>query len=609
MSILIDKVRIKGFRGIQRLELTLPRITILIGPNNSGKTSIIKAIQLVIGDYIRYLSEEDFYISQDGHKATEIIVDLRIIPINEQGARSSVFSEVWASAFGFMIQAETDGTQYVALRARVSSSVTKSGYECLRYYLKKWTEIALFDSPIVQETKINTRQQNIHFVGIEAQRDLYKELHEKTSFVGKILSSIQYNTKDIEALEDLIKEVNESTISKSPELEGLRSQLGKLNDSFGSSGTTEITPFPKKLRDLSKNFNVNFGHDAQNNFSIEYHGMGTRSWASILTVRSFIELMIERYARESEPFLPLVAAEEPEAHLHPNAQKTLYQQLTDIKGQIIVSTHSPYLITMADPLFLRSLKITINGCQCMQLTTRDVEDMRQIKRQVIHSHGDILFAKAIILCEGETEAQALPMLLEKKFNKTANELNVAIIGVGGSGAHYKPFLTLVNDFNIPVYIFSDGEYKARRDLLKTWNEVFKEDIKLDNHPSITILGDTDFEGYLLKEGFDKLVEDAILSVEGEQFIDNWIRKKDGTQRKPISDPTNICSQCKQSLPIKILRNYKANEGRSQAIQDILDAGKTKYSPVITKKLCELNNAALPSKIIEFFDKLKIGIGL
>lgn len=54
MGIQVDVLRINGFRGIENLEITLPKVAILFGQNNAGKTSIIKALQLVLGD--RYLS-------------------------------------------------------------------------------------------------------------------------------------------------------------------------------------------------------------------------------------------------------------------------------------------------------------------------------------------------------------------------------------------------------------------------------------------------------------------------------------------------------------------------------------------------------------------------
>jgi putative ATP-dependent endonuclease of OLD family len=87
MNILIDTIRVAGFIGIKNLEVSLPRITVLIGTNNSGKTSLIKALQLAIGDYARFLSEEDFHIASDDERAKEILVDIRVIPVDDDGNR------------------------------------------------------------------------------------------------------------------------------------------------------------------------------------------------------------------------------------------------------------------------------------------------------------------------------------------------------------------------------------------------------------------------------------------------------------------------------------------------------------------------------------------
>ena len=78
MNILIDTVRIAGFRGISDLEISLSRVTVLIGTNNSGKTSLLKALQLALGDYSRQLSEEDFHIGIDDKRVPEILIDVRI---------------------------------------------------------------------------------------------------------------------------------------------------------------------------------------------------------------------------------------------------------------------------------------------------------------------------------------------------------------------------------------------------------------------------------------------------------------------------------------------------------------------------------------------------
>ncbi|MDC9567309.1 ATP-dependent endonuclease, partial [Pseudoalteromonas sp. GAB2316C] len=153
----------------------------------------------------------------------------------------------------------------------------------------------------------------------------------------------------------MVAEINKEAIKKSEPLKELKSHLDNLNQSFSGSGRTELTPFPKKIRDLSKRFSVHFGDSEKSSFSMEYHGMGTRSWASMLAVKAFTELMAKKHRKEFEPFFPIIAAEEPEAHLHPNAQRTLFQQLEDTAGQTIISTHSPYLAGMSDLRDLRGL--------------------------------------------------------------------------------------------------------------------------------------------------------------------------------------------------------------------------------------------------------------
>ncbi|HFZ1662987.1 TPA: DUF2813 domain-containing protein, partial [Klebsiella aerogenes] len=78
MSILINCVRISGFRGISEVEVELGRVAILLGTNNAGKTSFLKSLQLALGDYQRYFSDEDFHIDSTGRKVDEVIVDLMI---------------------------------------------------------------------------------------------------------------------------------------------------------------------------------------------------------------------------------------------------------------------------------------------------------------------------------------------------------------------------------------------------------------------------------------------------------------------------------------------------------------------------------------------------
>ncbi|WP_338637712.1 AAA family ATPase [Spirobacillus cienkowskii] len=611
MSILIDTIRIAGFRGIKNLEISLSNVTILIGANNSGKTSILKALHLALGDYFRYLSEEDFHINLDENRVQEIIVDVKIIPVDNNKNRTQLFNDNWAMEFSDNIQTELNGDQFFAIRTKVASNIINKGsFDCKRTTLKKWPSLNEWLTEKNIESKISNRIENIKFISIDAQRDIHTELKEKNSFVGRVLSQIKYNQEEVNKLESLIQNINHEAVSKSHDLNSLKTNLEKLNQSFHGSGNAEITPFPKKVRDLSKHFSIHFGENPNNTFSMEYHGMGTRSWASILTVKSFTDLMVEKNAEESKAFFPIIAAEEPEAHLHPNAQKTLYRQLVESEGQIIVSTHSPYLAAIASQSELRYLKKSSDNIVALFLSSElDTESKRKIQREVIYSRGEILFARALILCEGETEAQALPTLFHKYFGKESFEMGINFIGVGGSGNKYFPFLSFAKDFSIPVYIFSDGEKKTRDDLKKVYDKVYgSTDEEIKNYPNITTLDGTDFEGYLISTNYREIIELTIKELDGSGAIDNWISKKNGTSKGRFKTNEPVCRTCNQDIYNDKIRDYTSNPTfYNNALIDILNDNKTKYAPEIAKRIVELEIEKFPPKIIEFFDKIKNGV--
>src|SRR5947209_8031672 len=61
--VLVSRLRVKGFRGINECEVPLRKFTTFIGPNNCGKTTIVEALALVLGRdrLVRTLTEHDFY--------------------------------------------------------------------------------------------------------------------------------------------------------------------------------------------------------------------------------------------------------------------------------------------------------------------------------------------------------------------------------------------------------------------------------------------------------------------------------------------------------------------------------------------------------------------
>ena len=72
----ISKIEIKCFRSIRSLSLTPGDYSVLVGENNAGKTNILRALNLVLGEYWpseRSFSEDDFY-NHDTSEPIEIRV-------------------------------------------------------------------------------------------------------------------------------------------------------------------------------------------------------------------------------------------------------------------------------------------------------------------------------------------------------------------------------------------------------------------------------------------------------------------------------------------------------------------------------------------------------
>ena len=457
MGILIDELRIAGFRGIDELEVELSSSTLLIGINNSGKTSVIKAMQLALGDYSRFLSEEDFHIDSDGNSIDEIVVDFRIVPTTTNMERGPRFDEPWVREFGELIRADSNDQQFVAIRTIGKRDRINGNFIVERFRLDQWRDFDTWKlEPTHKSTQVRGRIDSLRHVLINAQRDIHQDLKEKSSFVSRLLSDIQYEESDEKALEELIGELNKKATQKSQSIGELKTQLSELNKTFEGSGQVDITPFPKKIRNLAKYFNIHFGESEDQSLPMEYHGMGTRSWASMLTVRAFTDLLIKKNHLDGKQLFPITTIEEPEAHLHPNAQRTTYEQLTDIDGQVVITSHSPYLVSIARLSEIRVLVKQYNRIHIRALLPGlDPEDENVLSRVIMRFRGEIVFSKALILVEGITEEQLVPAMYHLYEERPIYSRGLNCVSVDGQ--NYRPFLQFSMSFGIPVCIISDND--------------------------------------------------------------------------------------------------------------------------------------------------------
>ena len=122
-------------------------------------------------------------------------------------------------------------------------------------------------------------------------------------------------------------------------------------------------------------------------------------------------------------------------------------------GQKLITTHSPYILSQVPLEKIRYVKKNGSFTEVSPLLVKDLtpEQKRKINRTVMNTRGEILYANAVILAEGETDEQALGIFLREYFHKEPFELGINIVGVGGN--NYLQFMRILDKLNIKWYVF------------------------------------------------------------------------------------------------------------------------------------------------------------
>jgi putative ATP-dependent endonuclease of OLD family len=571
MGLQLKQLRVHGFRGLDNLEIDFEPTTVIVGTNNAGKTTLLKSLQLALSNSYQ-ITDDDFHFT-DAITRKRIVIDMLFISVGDDGTQLPQFEDEWSTIFTVdRISIDAEGNQLLAFRTIIEENLIRKTYKKKQFLIDEWGE---FYNPetgswydINYENELSFYFDEIPFFYLDANRDILDDLKSKTSFLGKILSSITYNQEDKELIEDLIKELNETTIDKSEILTNLASTLEELDTAMDNpNNTVDITPFTKKIRDLNKGVKINYSQ-----FSMEYHGMGTRSWSSLLILKAFILQNMKLAIQNQVAYFPIIAIEEPESHLHPNAQKKLYSQISAIIGQKIIATHSSYIAGSAKLKEVRSLfrGTTIISIGKFIESEFDKEDIRKIYRHVISTRGELFFSKLVVLVEGETEEQALPIIIKRHFDKSIIELGVDFIGVGGSG-NYLPFIRFFEAFNIPYLIFSDNEPEANDSVLL---QIAKSKLNEINRVVFLSVGN-DFERELCYNGYIDEVKKAYHNL--------------------------ILAEC-VSEQHRTAKQAELNQIPNNDYYERVKSLKTQFAPNIGYELYK-SEKPLPPKIVELFEKV------
>lgn len=496
--------------------MTLNWLTVFIGENNAGKSNFIDAIKIAIGSGVKRVEREDIYIDPNETnppEEREALIDIKIQPTDETGTIVSKFTEenYWLGHWGEGISQEDNLDEFVGIRTRIYWNKDELKYDIERKYLKEWTKDP--ESLSLSSLKMTVgfdRIEPISLYVLDTNRDVKTDIERSSSIWHQMVSNVRLDENESKEIVDMISYINKR-VSETEVLNEIKGDLNELNRTFNSeSDGVSITTIPSRVRDLTDNVGIGFTTKGSSSFPIERHSSGTRSVASVLIFKAFIDWKIK-----TNPGLgihPLLALEEPESHLHPQAEISFYTLVRDMIGQKIISTHSSWLASQISLTDLRYFYKNANDTVTVSIEkpTLTDEDELLIRRKALKTHGDILFSRAMILYEGEeTEDQAIPIFAMNYWGQDHTALGISMVNV--NGLNYYPFLLLATRFQIRWYIFSDGEVGPTK---AVENAVLKVGRTISD-PNIFIIPDgKNFEEYVSSEEYRDVLAEMIAETKG-----------------------------------------------------------------------------------------------
>ncbi|WP_109231901.1 ATP-dependent endonuclease [Klebsiella pneumoniae] len=482
---LLERVEIVGFRGINRLSLMLEQNNVLIGENAWGKSSLLDALTLLLSPEfdLYHFVRDDFWFPPGDIQGREhhlhIILTFRETePGRHRVRRFRPLQRCWVPC--------------------------DDGYHRVFYRLEG--ELAEDDSVMTLRS----------FIDGEGEALVLEEIDELARHLVRLMPVLRLRDARF------MRRIHNGTVPHSPQIEITARQLDFLS--------RELVSHPQNLSDgqirqgLSAMVQLLEHYFAEQSSAQTRHRLmrrrshdEQRSWRYLDIINRMIDkpggrshrvillglfatlLQAKGTVRLDRDARPLLLIEDPETRLHPIMLSVAWHLLNLLPLQRVPTTNSGELL---------SLTPVEQVCRLVRESTRvsawrlgpggmNAEESRRIAFHIRFNRASSLFARCWLLVEGETETWVINELARQCGHHFDAE-GVKVIEFAQSGR--KPLIKFARRMGIQWHVPVDGD-EAGKKYAATVRGLLNNDRELERD-HLTSLPALDMEHFMYRQGFD-----------------------------------------------------------------------------------------------------------
>ncbi|MEZ4683163.1 MAG: AAA family ATPase [Caldilineaceae bacterium] len=575
----IKKVSVNGFRCLLNFHIDFDDdLTVVVGENDAGKSSLIECLKLItqgrgieLDDFNHDRSRieisvetEDFSFRKCYEKAENTVINGNLVASPTPEYVVKIKNWLDDDNLDLALDEEQAKVKQVAktigIVVRANSNIGNLKSSILQKFSTEKVEIDGATFPSFNNIQLDGK----HFENVSG---FFKEVFLK----GKQSEIWDENISDNKTIEEFVREKIDS-YSQHIEVSIIETGiLGRMQLFLKDLTEVKIEPIYQK-KDLNIDAKVKFMENGKE-VSIDKKGDGTKRRITM----ALLEYKKEQSLLDHDTST-IYLLDEPDTHLHVKAQ---IEFLETVKGfsrngsQVILTTHSPFIINSVHPKQIRLLENNKNHSKVRYLK-QNIDASNHILRALGVENTYLFFSKHIIIVEGETEEQFLPSYFLKRFNETLSSSLIKVMnckGITNIPGFAKAILELHNPNNIHLLYDNDASPELTELI---------ENLNVPNERKY-VVGINEFE--------DALSDEALHSAWCEYLV---------TSEKEI--PKSWTVEAIASLREKCQEN---GSKFSKQIRSLNQGGKKMSKPIFGNALAEyLKDEHIPNRLLELIQSVR-----